>query len=96
MFFTENILNSGIKFDMLLDDGPHTLESIEKFVMLYSQVIADDGVLIIEDIQKIEYINNLKTLVPENLKKYVEVYDLRNIRNYPDNIVFVINKNKSI
>jgi len=67
MFFTENILNSGIKFDMLLDDGPHTLESIEKFVMLYSQVIADDGVLIIEDIQKIEYINNLKTLVPENL-----------------------------
>lgn len=95
-FFTENILNSGIKFDMLLDDGPHTLDSIEKFVSLYSQVMTKDGILIIEDIQKMEYINNLKNLTPEHLKKYIEIYDLRNISHCTDNIVFVINKNKLI
>jgi hypothetical protein len=88
-FFTENILNSGIKFDMLLDDGPHTLDSIEKFVSLYSQVMTEDGILIIEDIQKMEYINNLKNLTPEHLKKYIEIYDLRNISHCTDNIVFV-------
>ena len=95
-FFINNILNSGIKFDVLLDDGPHTLESISKFVVLYSQVISDDGILIIEDVQKIEYTKILSDLVPENLKKYIEIYDLRDIRQCPDNIVFVINKNKLI
>ena len=95
-FFTKNIFNSGIKFDVLLDDGPHTLDSISKFVVLYSQVMSDDGILIIEDVQKIEYTKILSNLVPENLKKYIEIYDLRNIRQCPDNIVFVINKNKLI
>ena len=95
-FFINNILNSGIKFDILLDDGPHTLESISKFVVLYSQVMSDDGILIIEDVQKMEYIKILSDLVPENLKKYIEIYDLRNVRQCPDNIVFVINKNKLI
>lgn len=95
-FFTNNILNSGIKFDMLLDDGPHTLESIILFIQLYLQVIADDGILIIEDIQKMEYVSILVNLIPNNLKKYIEIYDLRNISHCPDNIVFVINKNKLI
>ena len=95
-FFTNNILNSGIKFDVLLDDGPHTLDSIQNFVLLYSQVISDDGILIIEDVQKMEYTKILANLVPDNLKKYIEIYDLRNVRQCPDNIVFVINKNKLI
>jgi len=92
LFFKNNILNTGIKFDMLLDDGPHTLESISKFITLYSQVVTDDGILIIEDVQKLEYIQILISLVPDNLKQFVEVYDLRDIRHCPDNIVFVINK----
>lgn len=95
-FFRENIFNLGIKFDMLLDDGPHTLETISKFVVLYSQVMSDDGILIIEDVQKMEYIKIISDLVPDNLKKYIEIYDLRNIRHCPDNIVFVINKNKKL
>ena len=93
-FFKNNILNSGVKFDVLLDDGPHSLESIEKFIVLYSQIMADDGILIIEDIQHINYTQNLTDLVPSNLKKYIQVYDLR--KNFSDSIVFVINKNKLI
>lgn len=91
-FFKNNILDKNIKFDFLLDDGPHTLDSIVKFVKLYSQVISDDGILIIEDIQKMEYTDNLIKEVPEELKKFVKIYDIRHLSYCSDNIVFVIDK----
>jgi hypothetical protein len=91
-FFNNNILSQNIKFDFLLDDGPHTLDSILKFVKLYSQVISEDGILIIEDIQKMEYTDNLMKEVPEELKKFVKIYDIRHLSHCPDNIVFVIDK----
>jgi cephalosporin hydroxylase len=50
-FFTTNFLDKKIQFDMVLDDGPHTLESMIKFIEFYSQILADDGILIIEDVQ---------------------------------------------
>lgn len=94
VFFNNSILNKNIKFDFLLDDGPHTIESMKKFIQLYIQVLADDGVLIIEDIQSMEWTEILKSVVPEHLKQYIEIYDLRHIKNRWDDIVFVINKNK--
>jgi hypothetical protein len=93
-FFKKTFLDNDIKFDMLLDDGPHTLESMKKFIKLYSQIISDDGILIIEDIQDIKWLDILKNEVSENLKQYIETYDLRNIKNRYDDIVFVINKSK--
>jgi len=95
-FFENNILNLNIKFDFLLDDGPHTLESIIQFVKLYSQVLSEDGILVIEDVQKMEYIDHLKEAVPENLKPYIKLYDLRHLSYCSDNIVFTIDKTISI
>jgi len=69
-FFTNEFLNKNIKFDFMLDDGPHTLESMIKFIKLYSQVMEDDGILIIEDVQSISWIDILKNQVPDNLKKF--------------------------
>ena len=97
--YDEKIFNSyfykkNIKFDMILDDGAHTLETMIIFIELYSKILNDDGILIIEDIQHINYTQNLTDLVPSNLKKYIQVYDLR--KNFSDSIVFVINKNKLI
>ena len=91
-FFNNNILNKNVKFDMLLDDGPHTLESMKQFIILYSQLIADDGILMIEDIQSMEWTEILISVVPDNLKKYVSIYDLRKNKNKYDDIVLVINK----
>ncbi len=93
-FFKEKILNKNIKFDFMLDDGPHTLESMKQFINLYSQVMADDGILIIEDVQAWDWIEKLKEATPEHLKEYIETYDLRNIKRRYDDIVFVINKSK--
>jgi hypothetical protein len=50
-FFIKNFLNKNIKFDFMVDDGPHTLESMKQFIKLYSQIMTDDGILMIEDIQ---------------------------------------------
>jgi hypothetical protein len=93
-FFKEKFLEKNIKFDFMLDDGPHTLESMKQFINLYSQVMADDGILIIEDVQAWDWIEKLKEATPEHLKEYIETYDLRNIKSRYDDIVFVINKSK--
>jgi hypothetical protein len=91
-FFTTNFLNRNIKFDFMLDDGPHSLESMIQFIQLYSQVMTDDGILIIEDVQSWEWVDVLKRHVPEHLKQFIKVYDLRPIKNKYDDIVFSIDK----
>ena len=92
-FFNENFLGK-VEFDMMLDDGPHTLESMKQFIVLYTQVMADDGILIIEDVQAIEWLDELTKVVPKHLKEYISTYDLRHIKNRYDDIVFVINKQR--
>jgi hypothetical protein len=62
------------------------------FIKLYSKVMTDDGLLIIEDVQDWEWIKILQNEVPEDLKKYIKVYDLRHNKNRYDDIVFTIDK----
>jgi len=95
-FVNKTFIDNNKKFDMILDDGPHSLESMIQFIILYSNLMTDDGILIIEDVQSIEWLEKLKEKVPNNLQKYIELYDLRHIKNRWDDIVFVINKNKNI
>ena len=91
-FFKTEFLDKNVKCDFMLDDGPHTLESMKQFIKLYSQIMTDDGILIIEDVQKWEWIDILKNEVPEHLKPFIKVYDLRPLKNKYDDIVFTIDK----
>ena len=91
-FFTANFLNKNIKCDFMLDDGPHTLESMKQFIKLYSQIMTDDGILIIEDVQSWDWIDILKNELPEHLKPFIKIYDLRPNKNRYDDIVFTIDK----
>jgi hypothetical protein len=91
-FFKDKFLNKNIKFDFMLDDGPHSLESMKQFINLYSQIIADDGILIIEDVQDWGWIDILKNEVPNHLKDFIKIYDLRSNKNRYDDIVFTIDK----
>ena len=91
-FFITNFLNKNIKCDFMLDDGPHTLESMKQFIKLYSQIMTDDGILIIEDVQSWDWLDILKNEVPENLKQFVKTYDLRENKGRYDDIVFTIDK----
>ena len=91
-FFTNNFLNKNIKCDFMLDDGPHTLESMIIFIRLYSQLMTDDGILIIEDVQSMDWIEVLTNEVPDHLKQFIKTYDLRANKNRYDDIVFTIDK----
>jgi len=91
-FFNNTFLNKDIKFDFMLDDGPHTLDSMKTFIKLYSKLMANDGILIIEDVQDISWVEILKNEVPDNLKRFVRSYDLRTNKGRYDDIVFTIDK----
>ena len=89
-YFFKNF--SDYKFDMVLDDGDHSLNSMISFITLYTKVLKDDGILIIEDIQSWDHVEFLKKVVPDELKPYAFAFDLRANKNRDDDIVFVINK----
>jgi len=80
------------KFDVIVDDGPHTLQSMKFFVSNYSKLLEDDGIMILEDIAQIEWIEELVSCVPEDLRKHVFTFDLRAKKNRFDDIVLVINR----
>ena len=91
-FVKTKLVDQGLRFDMILDDGPHSLESMKACIQLYLPLLTDDGILIIEDIQSIDWLDELRNEVPSDLRKYIKTYDLRTVKNRHDDILFVIDK----
>ena len=79
---------------MVLDDGPHTLDSMIQFVQKYSPLLVDDGILIVEDVQDMSWLSSIKAVTPSHLRNCVSTYDLRANKGRYDDIVFVIDKSK--
>lgn len=48
-----------LKFDIILDDGPHDMPSWGFFLMMYHALLAKGGVLMIEDIYSLEHAEKL-------------------------------------
>jgi FkbM family methyltransferase len=84
--------DQNVKFDLIIDHGPISLENMVFFVQHYTKLLADDGILIVEDIPDINWCNTLIYNIDESLKQYIEIYDLRHIKNRWDDILLVINK----
>jgi cephalosporin hydroxylase len=91
-FIENTFIKNNIQFDILIDDGPHTLDSMIFFVKHYLPLLKDDGVLVIEDIPDMNWTQILKENTPEDLRQYVKCFDLRSIKNRWDDIMFVIQK----
>ena len=89
-------LSKNIKFDVIIDDGPHSLESMIYFVKNYSQLLTNNGILIVEDIPDINWCTTLIDNIDESLKKFIGIYDLRQIKNRWDDILLVINKTTNV
>jgi hypothetical protein len=81
-----------IQFDFALDDGPHTLDTMIQFINMYLPLMKEDGILIIEDVQNIQWLDILSSIVPQEYKNNIKTYDLRGNKNRYDDIVFVIDK----
>jgi len=81
-------------FDLIIDDGPHTLDSMVSFLQYYQSKLNDHGILIIEDIQDINWIEILKShILPENIENYT-VHDLRAVKGRYDDILLIIDKSR--
>ena len=42
------------------------------------------------------WLTTLSDAVPEDMKKYIEIFDLRTVKDRYDDIVFVVNKGLSV
>jgi hypothetical protein len=90
--FTNTLLQNNTRFDMVLDDGPHSLDSMKACIHLYLPLLKEDGILIIEDVQDFNWFEILKNEVPESFRQYVKIYDLRHIKGRYDDLVFTVDK----
>lgn len=82
----------GMEFDFMLDDGPHTLESMIAFIKLYLPLLAKGGVLIIEDVQDYSWFAKLKEAVGDNPEFSIKQYDLRRFKSRYDDLVFTVER----
>jgi cephalosporin hydroxylase len=74
--------------DILIDDGPHTLDSQLFCIKHYLPKIKPNGLFIIEDIQTTEYYNKLLENTPDNV--IPKIVDLRYVKGQYDDLLYVI------
>jgi len=80
-------------FDFIIDDGPHTLESMIACAKEHSKLLAPNGVLIIEDIQSPEWIRSIILSLPKQLQATCVIHDHRTLKGRWDDIVLVVRSN---
>jgi len=78
------------KFDIIIDDGPHTLSSQQIALELYLPKLNLDGYFVIEDIQRFGGLTIFPLLSKVPLGFKVRFYDFRFHKNQNDNILFVV------
>lgn len=89
-----NIMKKSESFDIILDDGPHSIESQVSSLRLYLPILKSGGVFVIEDIQDLD--NDIELLI-DVVNKFdnctYEIIDLRSNKDIYDDVLFVVNKN---
>jgi hypothetical protein len=79
-------------FDVLLDDGAHSLETIKFFASAYPRLLAPQGVLVIEDVQDPEWFPAIRDAFPVELRPHVRMIDRRGVKGRFDDILIVLDK----
>ena len=80
--------------DIIIDDGPHTLESQLFAVTRYTELLKPGGVLVVEDISSPENLQVLINTIPDGFV-YNE-YDLRHVKGRYDDIALVITRKNTM
>lgn len=77
-------------FDVIIDDGPHTLESQCAFLTCYLEKLKSTGVAIIEDIQAPEWFDTLEAHVPAGF--IAERVDRRHVKSRYDDLMLIVKR----
>jgi hypothetical protein len=86
----KQIQQLGITFDVIIDDGPHTLESMIFAAKYYTQLLAPGGLFVIEDIPSPDWVEAIAGVMPTKFRAFMEGYDLREQKGRWDDIMFMI------
>ena len=79
-------------YDYIIDDGPHSLESMKMAIELWMPKIKEGGKLIIEDVQSIEWFGELVNhAIKFGYEKY-RTFDLRENKGRSDDLIFELEK----
>ena len=82
-----------IKFDFIIDDGPHDIRSQIRSIQLYFSKLKDNGTLIIEDLIK-GYISCFFLNLVTPLNTDIKILNFRRNKPGRDNMLFVIKKKR--
>lgn len=82
----------GKKFDVIIDDGPHTLASMVYTISHYTQFLTDVGMMIIEDIKDPSWCDVLISSIPDGIDGEVIIRDLRSKKGRYDDIMLILKK----
>ena len=81
---------NNIQYDIIIDDGPHTLESMIYFIENYIYKVNKDGLLIIEDIKSLQWVSELMQKIPKDVTYVYKVHDLRKKIGRFDDIMLIL------
>jgi len=90
--YTKETADSLKDFDIIIDDGPHTLESMKQCIHLYLSKVKKNGILVIEDVQDSSWFEELKECTPIEYRDNIECLDLRANKGRSDDLMFIIRK----
>jgi len=83
-----------VKFDLMIDDGSHRFDHMCYFAKHFPQFLAENGIMIIEDIPDYDWAENLLKILPKNLQPYAKIVDNRHINDRWDDIVVIVDTKK--
>ena len=78
-------------FDVIIDDGPHTVPSQVFAVNYFYGLLKPGGILIIEDIQQPQDLDTLNAAVTDK-EATIKIYDNRGTRGRYDDLIWTIKK----
>lgn len=90
--YSKQVVDALGSFDLVIDDGPHTIQSQIDCINLYLPIVNSGGLLVIEDIQDELYIETLASNVPAEFRDGVRIVDLRAINHRFDDLMFTVKK----
>lgn len=78
------------RYDVIVDDGPHTLASMLFVARNYTGLLAPGGVLVIEDVQDAGWVPAIVDAFPSYARGSVRVADRRGVKGRYDDLLVVL------